>query len=184
MGYMDSGSIVNKDGLFHFSPPLFRGGNMIDLIQSKYVLPYLSIIVPMGVFNVVGSLQNIESAEAAGDKYDTFPSLLTNGIGSVMASLFGSCFPTTIYIGHPGWKAIGARTGYSILNGVFVAIICLSGFITVILKVVPLEAGIGILLWIGIVIVAQAFQETPKHHAMAGCHGALPCYCRMGIVNG
>lgn len=103
MGYMDSGSVVNQDKLFHFSPPLFCGGSMIDLIQSKYVLQYLSIIVPMGVFNVVGSLQNLESAEAAGDKYDTFPSLLTNGIGSVVASLFGSCFPTTIYIGHPGW---------------------------------------------------------------------------------
>ena len=75
---------------------------MLELVQSKYVLQYISIIVPMGVFNVVGSLQNLESAEAAGDRYDTFPSLLTNGIGSVVASLFGSCFPTTIYIGHPG----------------------------------------------------------------------------------
>jgi AGZA family xanthine/uracil permease-like MFS transporter len=181
-GYIDSGNIVNGVGLFHFSPPQFCGGNMIDLIQSKYVLQYISIIVPMGVFNVVGSLQNLESAEAAGDKYDTFPSLLTNGIGSVVASLFGSCFPTTIYIGHPGWKAIGARTGYSILNGVFVAIICLSGVITVILKVVPLEAGIGILLWIGIVIVAQAFQETPKHHAMAVAMGLFPAIAAWGLL--
>ena len=181
-GYIDSGNIVNGDGLFHFSPPQFCGGNMIDLIQSKYVLQYISIIAPMGVFNVVGSLQNLESAEAAGDKYDTFPSLLTNGIGSVVASLFGSCFPTTIYIGHPGWKAIGARTGYSILNGVFVAIICLSGVITVILKVVPLEAGIGILLWIGIVIVAQAFQETPKHHAMAVAMGLFPAIAAWGLL--
>ena len=114
------------------------------------MLQYISIIVLMGVFNVVGSLQNIESAEAAGDKYNTFPSLLTNGIGSIVASVFGSCFPTTIYIGHPGWKAIGARTGYSVLNGIFVTIICLTGFITTILEVVPIEAGIGILLWIGV----------------------------------
>ncbi len=182
MGYMDSGSIVDKNGLIHFSLPHFCGGSMLELVQSKYVLQYISIIVPMGVFNVVGSLQNLESAEAAGDKYDTFPSLLTNGIGSIMASLFGSCFPTTIYIGHPGWKAIGARTGYSILNGIFIAIICLSGFITVILKVVPLEAGIGILLWIGIVIVAQAFQETPKHHAMAVAIGIFPAIAAWGLL--
>ena len=158
------------------------GGSMIELIQSKYVLQYISIIIPMGVFNVVGSLQNLESAEAAGDKYNTFPSLLTNGIGSVIASLFGSCFPTTIYIGHPGWKAIGARTGYSILNGVFFSIICLTGFITVILEVIPLEAGIGILLWIGIVIVAQAFQETPKHHAMAVAVGLFPAIAAWGLL--
>ncbi len=30
--------------------------------------PYLSVIVAMGLFNVLGSLQNIESAEAAGDR--------------------------------------------------------------------------------------------------------------------
>jgi AGZA family xanthine/uracil permease-like MFS transporter len=136
----------------------------------------------MGVFNVVGSLQNIESAEAAGDKYNTFSSLLTNGIGSVVASVFGSCFPTTIYIGHPGWKAIGAKAGYSTLNGIFVTIICLTGFITVILKVVPIEAGIGILLWIGIVIVAQAFQETPKHHAMAVAVGLFPAIAAWGLL--
>ena len=182
MGYMDSESIVNKNGLVRFSPPLFCGGSMIDLIQSKYMLQYISIIIPMGVFNVVGSLQNLESAEAAGDKYSTSSSLLTNGIGSIVASVFGSCFPTTIYIGHPGWKAIGARTGYSILNGIFVVIICLSGFITVILKVVPLEAGIGILLWIGIVIVAQAFQETPKHHAMAVAIGLFPAIAAWGLL--
>ena len=86
-----------------------------------------------------------------------------------------------IYIGHPGWKAIGARTGYSILNGIFVAIICLSGFVTIIVKVIPLEAGIGILLWIGIVIVAQAFQETPKHHAMAVAMGLFPAIAAHGV---
>ena len=42
--------------------------------------------------------------------------------GSIAAAAFGSCFPTTIYIGHPGWKAMGARTGYSILNAVFFTI--------------------------------------------------------------
>ncbi len=182
LGYMDNESFVNNDGFFHFSPPHLCVGSMINLIHSKYVLQYISIIIPMGVFNVVGSLQNLESAEAAGDKYNSFPSLLTNGIGSIIASIFGSCFPTTIYIGHPGWKAIGARTGYSILNGIFVAIICFSGFITVILKVVPLEAGIGILLWIGIVIVAQAFQETPKHHAMAVAMGLFPAIAAWGLL--
>lgn len=182
MGYMDNKSFVNYEESIHFSPPHYCGGSMITLIQSKYVIQYISIIVPMGVFNVVGSLQNLESAEAAGDKFDSFSSLLTNGIGSVVASIFGSCFPTTIYIGHPGWKTIGARTGYSILNGIFITIICFSGFITVILKVVPLEAGIGILLWIGIVIVAQAFQETPKNHAMAVAMGLFPAIAAWGFL--
>ena len=138
------------------------------------MLTYLAVIVPMGLFNLIGSLQNIESAEAAGDGYPTRPSLLVNGIGSIVAAIFGSCFPTTIYIGHPGWKALGARSGYSVLNGAFVTAVCLTGSLAWIAHVVPVDAGMAIVLWIGVVITAQAFQVTPRHHAPAVVMGILP----------
>jgi AGZA family xanthine/uracil permease-like MFS transporter len=138
------------------------------------VLTYLSVIVPMGLFNLVGSLQNIESAEAAGDRFPTAPSLAVNGLGSLAAGLFGSCFPTTIYIGHPGWKAMGARAGYSVLNGVFVTVVCLTGTLAHIAWAVPVDAGMAIILWIGLVITAQAFQTTPREHAPAVVVGLLP----------
>lgn len=182
LGHRGGESIVPSEGVFHLFLPHFCGGEMIALVKNEYILHYLSIIIPMGVFNVVGSLQNIESAEAAGDRYNTFSSLLANGVGSVIASVFGSCFPTTIYIGHPGWKGMGARRGYSILNGIFVIVICLTGVITIILRLVPIESGIGILLWIGVVIVAQAFQETPKHHAMAVAIGLFPAIAAWGLL--
>src|SRR6185436_9857270 len=82
-------------------------------LTREYLVP---VILPMGLFNVLGSLQNLESAEAAGDRFPTAPCLTVNGVGSLVAAALGSCFPTTIYIGHPGWKALGARSGYSILN--------------------------------------------------------------------
>ncbi|MEM9398986.1 MAG: NCS2 family permease [Verrucomicrobiota bacterium] len=135
---------------------------------------FLSVIIPMALFSVIGSLQNLESAEAAGDSYKTTPSLLTNGIGSIVASFFGSPFPTTIYIGHPGWKTMGARIGYSALNGIIISILCLCGAVTLILKWVPIEATLGILLWIGIIIMAQSFQETPRNHALAVVLGLIP----------
>ena len=136
----------------------------------------------MGLLNVVGSLQNIESAEAGGDSYSTAASLSANGVGSILASLFGCCFPTTIYIGHPGWKAMGARSGYSLINGVFIGIICFTGTVSWIIRAIPLEAGIGILLWIGIVICAQAFQVTPKRHAPAVAFGLFPCLAAWGTM--
>ena len=79
----------------------------------------------------MGSLQNIESAEAAGDRTRRGVSLAVNGLGTLAAALFGTCFPTTIYIGHPGWKALGARAGYSVLNGVFITLLCLTGTLAV-----------------------------------------------------
>jgi AGZA family xanthine/uracil permease-like MFS transporter len=167
---------------FGITAPQFAGMDLWEALTHPEFLKYFSVIFPMGIFNVVGSLQNIESAEAAGDRYKTFPSLMANGIGSVAASLFGSAFPTTIYIGHPGWKRLGARSAYSALNGIFIAFICLTGTIQGVLNLIPLEAGIGILLYIGIIITAQAFQETPKEHALAVALGLFPALAAWGLL--
>jgi len=147
---------------------------LLRSLRAETLYAYFSVILPMGLFNVVGSLQNVESAEAAGDPYPTRPSLLANGLGSLAAAAFGSPFPTTIYIGHPGWKALGARAGYSILNGAFVTGIALTGTVGLIAWLVPIDAGMAIVLWIGLVISAQAFQAVPARHAPAVVVGLLP----------
>jgi AGZA family xanthine/uracil permease-like MFS transporter len=149
-------------------------GDLVAALGSGAWVRYLAVIVPMALFDLIGSLQNVESAEAAGDAYPTRSSLLVNGLGTVVAALFGSCFPATIYIGHPGWKALGARAGYSILNGAFATIVCLTGTLGWIAWAVPIDAGMAIVLWIGIVITAQAFQATPREHAPAAVIGLLP----------
>src|SRR5436190_3027725 len=149
-------------------------GDLAAALAGGHLWPYFSVIIAMGLFNVLGSLQNIESAEAAGDSYPTRRSLTINGFGSIAAALFGSAFPTTIYIGHPGWKAMGARAGYSVMNGAFITIICVTGTLAWISWAVPIDAGMAIVLWIGIVISAQAFQATPREHAPAVVVGLLP----------
>jgi adenine/guanine/hypoxanthine permease len=149
-------------------------GDLAHSIADGQLTRYFSVILPMGLFNLVGSLQNLDSAEAAGDHYATRPSLAVNGIGSVAAAAFGSCFPTTIYIGHPGWKSMGARAGYSVLNGAFFTLVCLTGTLAHIVWAVPVDAGMAIVLWIGIVISAQAFQAVSREHAPAVVIGILP----------
>ena len=136
----------------------------------------------MGIFNVLGSVQNLESAEAAGDRYAVRPALAVNGLGTIVVALFGSCFPTTIYIGHPAWKAMGARAGYSIVNGAVVTVLCLTGGVTLVLNVIPLEATIGILLWIGIIITGQSFQEVPPKHALAVAFGLIPSLAAWALL--
>ncbi|HKY07932.1 MAG TPA: NCS2 family permease [Candidatus Binatia bacterium] len=179
LGTMEGKPAVTPAAL---SLPEFTGVALWQALTHPAFLNYFSVILPMGIFNVVGSLQNIESAEAAGDRFPTFPSLMANGIGSVVAALFGSVFPTTIYIGHPGWKRLGARSGYSALNGIFISLLCLTGTIQAVLGIIPLEAGVGILLYIGIIIVAQSFQETPKQHAPAVALGIVPALAGWGLM--
>ncbi|MBU0719215.1 MAG: NCS2 family permease, partial [Planctomycetes bacterium] len=167
-----------------FHLPRWTGGALMDVLSlpSEQWVRFLSVIVPMGLFTLIGSLQNLESAEAAGDRYDTRSSLSVNGIGSILAACFGSCFPTTLYIGHPGWKGLGARSGYSVLNGFVITVICLTGTVALVDSVIPIEAGMAIVLWIGIVITAQAFQATPRAHAPAVAVGLFPAIAAWGAT--
>jgi AGZA family xanthine/uracil permease-like MFS transporter len=131
-------------------------------------------VIPIGLLGVLASLQNIESAAAAGDRYPTTPSLLASGLGTLAAAAFGSPFPTSIYIGHPAWKKLGARAGYSALNGVCITLVCLTGTMGALTWLIPAEAGIAIIFWIGTIIAAQAFEVTEKKYYPAVVIGLFP----------
>lgn len=158
--------------LLGFYPPWPVIGDLIASFQ--YLDDYLPIIIPMGFINLVLSLQNLESASAAGDTYEARPALTINGLGTIAAACLGSAFPTTVYIGHPGWKALGARAGYSTLTAIGVGILCVTGSLSVLVYFVPLEAGMAILIWIGLMMCTQAFEVTPKKHLAAVAVGLLP----------
>ena len=165
-----------------FTPPSWSVGDLFSLLQEKEFWGYMATIFPMGLFNIIGSLQNLESAEAAGDTFETKPSLLVNGLGTVSAALFGSPFPTTIYIGHPGWKNMGARASYSAINGVVIALFCFAGCLSYVIKYIPIEAVLGIILWIGIIMMSQSFQDTPKRHYLAVAMGLIPCLAAWAFI--
>jgi len=158
--------------------------DIVDCFRTHpdLIWAYLGVIVPMGLINAIGSLQNIESAEAAGDRFATGPCMAVNGIGSIAAGLFGSCFPTTIYIGHPGWKALGARSGYSIVNGLFFTLVFILGMGAIVVSIIPMEAGIAIVMWIGIIITAQSYEAVPKRHYAAVAISFFPAVAMMAFL--
>jgi AGZA family xanthine/uracil permease-like MFS transporter len=154
--------------------PILSVGSLAVALASPDVWSRISIIVPVGLINVLGAMQCLESAEAEGDAFATRSSLTVNGVSSIVAAAFGSCFPTTIYIGHPGWKRMGARSGYSVLNAVFFTLVAFTGLTGSIARIVPIEAGMAILVWIAMIMVSQSFTATPKSHAPAVVLGLLP----------
>ena len=88
------------------------------------VSPLLATAIPLGIYNFTEGMSNVESAAAAGDNYNLRSILLADGTGAVVGSVLGSPFPPAVYIGHPGWKAAGGRTGYSMGSGVVIALFC------------------------------------------------------------
>ncbi len=138
------------------------------------VLPLLVTAIPLGIYNFTEAMNNVESASAAGDNYNLRHILVADGGGAVIGSFLGSPFPPAVYIGHPGWKAVGGRIGYSLATGIVVAAICLFGLVGLFLAVIPIQALVPILLFIGLVIGAQAFTTTPARHAPAVVLAMLP----------
>jgi AGZA family xanthine/uracil permease-like MFS transporter len=150
---------------FGFSLPV----PAIDHVFSGF--EFLGIIlvtaIPFGIYDLVEAMDNVESAEAAGDHYPTTRVLTADGVVSLIGCLMGNPFINAVYIGHPGWKAMGGRIGYSAATGVMVIVLCWFGIVAMLLALVPIVAISPILLYIGMLIGAQAFQTTPASHAPA-----------------
>lgn len=171
-GLAPSGNWSSAD--LGWRPPLPAVVDLWRGFHAGGILPYLSVIVPMGLLDLLASLQCVESAAAAGDSYSTPASLAANGLCTVAAAAFGSPFPTSIYIGHPAWKRMGARAGYSTANAIFVTAICLTGAMALVVWAVPPDAGLAIMIWIGFIITIQAFETTDRRHWPAVLMGMVP----------
>jgi AGZA family xanthine/uracil permease-like MFS transporter len=155
------GSVSN----FGFSFPVPAFGHVFSGFQFLGVI--LVTAIPFGIYDLVEALDNVESAAVAGDSFPTTRVLTADGVVSLIGCLMGNPFINAVYIGHPGWKAMGGRIGYSAATGVVVIVLSWFGVISLMMALVPVVAISPILLYIGMLIGAQAFQETPKSHAPA-----------------
>jgi AGZA family xanthine/uracil permease-like MFS transporter len=162
--YMQPAAVSKSLASFGLHLPSFSADVWTGLAK---VAPLLATAIPLGIYNFTEAMNNVESASAAGDNYNLRKILLADGLGAVVGSMLGSPFPPAVYIGHPGWKAVGGRIGYSLATGIAIALVCFLGLTALLLAVIPLVAILPILLYIGLVIGAQAFQASPAKHAPA-----------------
>ena len=77
-------------------------------------LSYLPVAIPLALATVVGGIDCTESAAAAGDDYSTGQIIAAEGVATLVGGLFGGVIQSTPYIGHPAYKAMGARAGYTL----------------------------------------------------------------------
>src|ERR1051326_3288536 len=178
-GWMKAPEVAASMAQVGIHPPLPSGDVILGF---GTIATLLATAIPLGIYNFTEGMNNVESAAAAGDNYPLRSILLADGIGAIVGSFLGSPFPPAVYIGHPGWKAVGGRIGYSLATGVCVALVCWLGLAALLLAVVPLVAILPILLYIGLVIGAQAFQASPARHAPAVVLAIIPNIAAWALV--
>ena len=138
---------------------------------------YLGLILVVAVVGFAASLAGVESAAAAGDDYPMAETLVIDGVGTCLGAIFGSFYGTTVYIGHPIHKTLGARRGYSILNGVIFFIFLTSGMFATIYNVIPGCANGALLIFVGLLVCRQAVEDNPPDYYPAIFFGLFPCIC-------
>src|SRR5260221_3785691 len=143
---------------FGFSVPIPAVGQVFSGFEFLGII--LVTAIPFGIYDLVEAMDNVESAEAAGDEYPTTRVLTADGVVSLIGCLMGNPFINAVYIGHPGWKAMGGRIKHSAATGVMVIGLYAFGIIAVLLAFIPVVAILPILLYIRMLIVAHAFQSS------------------------
>src|SRR5213592_1250124 len=124
-------------------------------------LPYLSVALPFALVTIIGGIDNTESAAAAGDEYRARDILLTEAVATLVAGLCGGVVQNTPYIGHPAYKAMGARAGYTLATGLVIGVGAMVGVLSILVTLLPEAAVAPILVFIGLAITAQAFLASP-----------------------
>src|SRR5258706_3232734 len=171
-GGMTFANLTGSFASFGFSLPLPAINHVFGGFEFLGVI--LVTAIPFGIYDLVEAMDNVESAAAGGDSFPTTRVLTAYGLVSLIGCLMGNPFINAVYIGHPGWKAIGGRVGYSAGTGVMVLVLSWFGVLALLMALIPVVAISPILLYIGMLIGAQAFQETPKSHAPAVILALVP----------
>ena len=164
-GGMSLAKLTDSVSSFGFSIPIPAVGHVFSGFQFLGVI--LVTAIPFGIYDLVEAMDNVESASVAGDSFPTTRVLCADGVVSLIGCMMGNPFINAVYIGHPGWKAMGGRIGYSAATGITVVVLAWFGIIAVMSALIPVVAISPILLYIGMLIGSQAFQENPKSHAPA-----------------
>ncbi len=156
---------------FGFAPPLPTLGFFKGLGRAVDFLP---IAIPFGMLTIIGGINNTESAKVAGDDYRTRDILLTEAVATLLAGLTGGVSQSTPYIGHPAYKRMGGRSGYTLACGIFVGLGGAFGLISFIVGALPTAAIVPILLFVGVEMVTQAFDACDRNYYPAITLSFLP----------
>ncbi|MBR2675247.1 MAG: xanthine/uracil/vitamin C permease [Mogibacterium sp.] len=157
---------------FYFPNPVNSIQNVIN--GMAVVVPYLTIIIPVEIYNFIETMDNVEGANAAGDNYSVREAQFADGICTMISALFGGVVPNTVWLGHAGLKKSQAGIGYSIVSGVALGLAGILGMFSLLNSIVPPAVVAITFLWCAVVMVAQAFKDNKVKHFAAVAVAMIP----------
>lgn len=140
------------------------------------MLALMTVILPITLYNAIETMNNVEAMSAAGDSYSVRECQAVDGLGTALGALFGGVFPTTVYIATVGSKWMGAGRGYSLLNGAVYILATMFGLIAFIAALIPVAVVAPILVFVGMSMIATAFNSNHARYYPAVALAMLPYF--------
>lgn len=131
-------------------------------------------LIPISVYNFIETMNNVEAMDSAGDDYNVGEAQFVDGAGTIIGTLFGGTFPTTVYLASTSSKVLGAGRGYSIINGIVFLIASTFGIIAAMAEIIPLPVVAPILVFVGVSMISQMFSSIPQRHFPAAIIAMFP----------
>ncbi|MGR3757035.1 MAG: xanthine/uracil/vitamin C permease [Tranquillimonas sp.] len=167
-------SSIQLDGVgLHLPLPYL--GDMVAGIGYLVANPELFLVlVPVQIYNFIETMNNVESAEAAGDSYPVGLCQVTDGAGTMLGALFGSPFPTTVYIGHPAYKRMEAHAGYILGVGAVIGLAAVFGLLALLNGLIPIAAAAPVLVFVSLSLITNTAHSVRPEHMAAVAIAIMP----------
>ncbi len=134
----------------------------------KFLGVILVTAIPFGIYDLVEAMDNVESASAAGDSFPTTARTHSRRGHQLLRLHDGQSLYQCHLYRPSGLEGHGRPAGLLGRHPVWVMLVlCSLGILSTITALVPVISILPILLYIGMLIGSQAFQETPARHAPA-----------------
>jgi len=177
-------------GLHHISLPTTPIGLALPVPTLNFmktgarIWTFLPVALPFGLLTIIGGINVTESARAAGDPYSTRGILLAEAVATLIAGLFGGVAQSTPYIGHPAYKAMGARAGYTLYTAIAIGIGGMTGLLQWVIVLLPDVTVAPILLFVGIEIAVQSVTVVERKELPAVFLSMVPVLAYLVSIYG
>ncbi len=160
-------SSISLEGVGFYLPAPYIGDMMTGIQYLFQHSELFLLLIPVQIYNFIETMNNVESAGAKGDHYPVGTAMFFDGAATSLAAVMGNPFPTTVYIGHPGYKRIEARAGYTMMVGVVLLLASIFGLLAFLSNLIPLAATAPVLVYIAITLISESAGSVPRPHVMA-----------------
>jgi adenine/guanine/hypoxanthine permease len=138
-------------------------------------LPYLSVIAPMAIYQVLQDIASVAGGTAAGDDYDVRGVLACDGLGTLVCGLAGSVITPVVYAMLPPYKAMGARIGFALWTPIIFILVVMSGLTIFIAQLFPWPILAAMIAYVSVGVgMATLRRVDPKYMSVVLLGFVLP----------